>query len=137
MFIDEDGTGAEGSDHPGGVCVQAVLAACAAEAVRQAQVMSALDASIGSVLTVLRRGSDGQVRHPPSGLVTALQQADRLRQEMEGLAKVLILLTDLGRDAEIVDAGLVRACTPFRELQERLLGQAGGQETVVRRQATG
>jgi hypothetical protein len=137
MFIDEDHTASVECGGPDEIAVQQVLAACASEAIRQAHVMTGLDSSIGSALAILRQGREGQVRHPPAGLVSSLQQADRLRQEMEGLAKVLALLADIGGQTGTVDASRIRACTPFRDLQERLLSRGSCLEVSNRVQAFG
>lgn len=136
MFIDEDDTGSDGGGGPEEIAARDVLAACAVESARQADVMARLDASIGSALAILRRQPEGQ-RSPPSDLVIALQQADRLRQEMDGLAQVLALLSGLGSQGGTILASRVRACTPFRDLQDRLLSAAPPLGAAERRQRAG
>ena len=58
-------------------------------------------------------------------LVADLQLADQIRQEAEGLAKVLALLAGRGDDDGWFSAAQVRACTPVSALQRRLLAPVG------------
>lgn len=103
-----------------------LLAACAAEAGRQAATMSELDTALGTALQMLRAmiasGEEGRGRATlVSALIADLQMADRLRQESEGLARALEMLAGLSSLNDQVPAEDIRACTPFAALQERLL----------------
>lgn len=61
----------------------------------------------------------GRSRLP--ALIVDLQMADRMRQEAEGLARVLALLAQQEEGAGPVCAADIRACTPIAALQRRLL----------------
>lgn len=158
MFV-EDGAGPteEPFDTPEEVAPSVLLAACAAEAERQAADLRKLDAALGAALIAARRQSgagfgcqpsdagardrggaggaapSGRAVQGPSleepGLVPALvadlQLADQIRQEAEGLAKVLALLAGRREGDGWFSAAQVRACTPVSALQRRLLAPGG------------
>lgn len=139
MFILDDETEAdEAPDLPTEIEPAALLAACAAEAERQAEGLRQLDAALGAALALARQpAADGDLNTGPSGagaadgatharalisaLMSDLQKADRLRQEAEGLARALALLAGRPRSAGRVKADQVRSCTPVVALQNRLL----------------
>lgn len=126
MFIDEDRASPPiaADTGPPVIAAQDLLAACAVEAARQAAAMARLDATIGAVLLQSRASSEAPAG--TSGLVaafgSALQEADLIRQEITGLARVLELLSGLGMQAKGVDQAQLRTCAPTRDLQVRLLG---------------
>ncbi|WP_235933408.1 hypothetical protein [Paragemmobacter ruber] len=158
MFV-EDGAGPteEPFDAPQEIAPAVLLAACAAEAERQAADLRKLDAALGAALIAARRQSGaGGGKWPPDwtadepggeegakssgratdggapeaaalvpALVADLQLADQIRQEAEGLAKVLALLAGRGDSDGCLSAAQVRACTPVSALQRRLLAPVG------------
>lgn len=108
---------------PEDIGAQALLVACATEAARQARAMNQLDAVLGDALQTMS-GAPHPVTSSPSSLsalIGGLQSADRLRQEIEGLAGVLELLASLDTLAVVIRAEQVRARTPLAALQQRLL----------------
>lgn len=128
MFIDDDPLDAAETVTPTDeIGAGALLAACVAEAERQAAALHQLDAALGAALVMARRPPGNAVDGAAliSALAADLQQADRLRQESEGLARALALLARLPPPSGTVRADEVRRCTPFVALQQRLLSPPG------------
>lgn len=137
MFVEDDhGPPLQESDLPVKVDPTALLAACAAEAARLATGLRQLDAALGAALVLAQRpngpapppgtgaGADAsEARTLISALASDLQQADRLRQEADGLAQTLSLLVNRPKSAGPLTADQVRGCTPVLDLQRRLLSQ--------------
>lgn len=109
-----------------GIAAQDLLFACATEMRRQAAEMAALDAALGRLLE-LWNGSASQPGAQP-GLLPShlrdLQKADQLRQESEGLATILDLLAQAGGSLTTIRFEAIRAGTPLRDQQTRLLHSA-------------
>ena len=103
--------------------VHDLLAACAVEAARIALAAEKLDKSIGAMLSQLARNHDC-VRTEDAhtrALAQDLQEADRIRQELSGLARALDLAVAARSMSAPVSAEQVRACTPLATMQNRLL----------------
>ena len=92
---------------------EALLAACAAEVQRQAQACIALDHALGRLCAALP---------VPPLPIRDLQAIDRLRQELEGLARVMALLSTPALEEAAIPRAALLACTPLRDLRARLLG---------------
>lgn len=144
MFVDDGHDKAEDATcDPGEVAVPALLAACASEAERQAEGLRQLDAALGAALVAARRQTDprremrlhdGQFRDGGvlqgqelderalvSALTADLQTTDRLRQEAEGLARILALIAGKPDRAGFLSTAEIRACTPLSAMRRRLL----------------
>lgn len=124
IVIDENPRGAGGTcDGADVIRVRDLLAACAGEAGRLAAVAGRLDASMGAMLSHLARAPvrAGPEDPPVRTLAQELQDADRLRQELSGLARALDLAVTAQSMSELLSAAQVRACTPLGALQDRLL----------------
>ncbi|MEI6800833.1 MAG: hypothetical protein WCO04_16710 [Pseudomonadota bacterium] len=127
MLFDDDPGGVSTPDPmPPHVTADALLAACAHEAAGQAQALHRLDAALGRAVAMARNGmGDGAALI--AALTADLQNADRLRQEAEGLARALNLLATVQMRDHRLTVDQVRGCTPFVALQRRLLaGQGAG-----------
>lgn len=128
MFVEEADTIHVDDDAlPVEVEPAALLAACATEAERQANGLRQLDAALGAALALAQRpaADPAEGRALISALASDLQQADRLRQEAEGLARALALLANRPKGAGCLPADQVRGCTPILALQRRLLSRHG------------
>lgn len=133
MFVDDDhDTPPEDIALPVEIEAASLLAACAAEAERQSEGLRQLDAALGAALVLAQRpvGSPHgpnatESRALISALAADLQQADRLRQEAEGLARALALLANRPKGAGRLTADQIRRCTPILALQRRLLSHCG------------
>lgn len=101
-----------------------LLLACAAEAERQAAGMQQLDAALGAAVTMARHPANAAAL--VSVLMTDLQKADLMRQELEGLSRALALLVAAPTPNTVLAAGSIRACTPLLAMQQRLLRAGGG-----------
>lgn len=126
MFIDEDPAPHPAHDSSGAeVGVAPLLIACAAEATRQAAEVARMDEGFGLALEASRRDGAGMPA-PALGreLAASLQQIDRLRQETQGLARVLTLLARVTDRRGMLPVADVRACTPLVALQHRLLSRS-------------
>lgn len=132
MFIEDLGL----ADHPPcddeeEVTAAAVLRSCAEEATRQAGAIARMDEAFGLAL-MAGQSTELDVPGPGPGpgmtrtLAASLQQVDRLRQEAEGLARVLSLLAQLPPRRTTLLPAELRACTPLVALQHRLLAGARG-----------
>jgi hypothetical protein len=130
MFIDDD------HDEPfvAALCtpevdVHHLLAACAAEALRQAKAVARLDDALGATLTNAAFPSDLASSDPATSpgpraapqAISALQHADLVRQEMNGLARALDLVVEFTSLGVKIPVQRVRDCTPLRGLQQRLI----------------
>lgn len=134
IFIGDDATGPS-EDRPADaagrvaseIAVADLFAACSDELRRQALALGRLDAALGEALLAIRRQPPGADPGGPvsPALLSELQQADRLRQEAEGLARVLDLIVGGATLSGTVPSDRVRACSPLADLQDRLLARAG------------
>ena len=95
-----------------------LLSACASELRHQAIAMATLDTALGGILDLWRAGERRDL-HP--ALLRDLQRADHLRQETEGLARVLDMLVQAGPSTDPIRSAAIRACTPLLAQQDRLL----------------
>ena len=122
MFVVEEQTPRTAADPPPEeMTAAALLSACAREAMRQADGLRRLDAALGAALALARPPTGVEVGPLVTALTADLQQADRLRQEVEGLARTLALLSSVSTCEGVVSAAQIRGCTPVAELQNRLL----------------
>ncbi len=110
--------------------VQDLLAACAAEAGRIALAAEQLDISMGAMMAQFFGPSGGIAAQDAAvrGLAQELQAADRIRQELSGLARALDLVVGAPSMTALLPVTQVRSCTPLGQLQHRLLSHqsAGG-----------
>ena len=109
------------------ISTRLLLAACAREADRQARKIAHLDMAFGQALEARRCGDlqSTPLASLPRTLAVNLQQIDRLRQEMQGLANVLDLLAHVPSMDGDLRSDLIRTCTPLVALRDRLLGSSG------------
>ena len=121
IFADEPESPCPGNaDLPRHISARDLLAACAAELNRQAAALADLDAALGAVLLSAPCAAKG--RAPVRGQdMAALQQTDRIRQEMEGLARALALVLKAGSLSDALGGDEIAACTPVAALRDRLL----------------
>lgn len=98
-----------------------LLATCVKEMSRQAAAIADLDAALGDVLMALRH-APGANPALSGRDITALQGADRIRQEIEGIARALELILKAGSLNAGIEGRHVRSCTPVAALQDRLMG---------------
>ena len=114
-------------DMPSEVTTQDLLVACAAAMRRQADAMGKMDVALGKVLEHLRRPAlpTGAAASICGSLMRDLQRADRIRQEAEGLAKVLEVVACSGTVEGSIPTDALRGCTPLAELQARLFAGCG------------
>lgn len=91
-----------------------LLVACAKEAGRHAAGLAGLDASLGAALA--NGAKDAKAFDPE-----LLQRIDLLRQEAEGLAKLLGLLAELDTQSDMVDGPRIADCVPTAQQRHRLL----------------
>lgn len=92
-----------------------LLSACAGEAERHAAGLSGLDAALGAILSEGRMRSDDL---DPA----LLQQVDLLRQEANGLARLLRLIVESGVEDREIDPSVLRDCLPTANQRHRVLG---------------
>ena len=114
----------ETADIPQDIAARDLLLAVSRELARQAARMADLDAAIGAVALLLRDGPvNGRHGGVQGHLAARLQQADLLRQEMEGLVAIveLAIAQDPG---SMVPTERLRSCTPLRDLCNRLVTPA-------------
>jgi hypothetical protein len=90
--------------------VHDLLNACAAEANRQAAAVQDLDGFVGDVLMRGAAAADPK----------ALQKLDLLRQEAEGLARVLQLVAAQAERGTLVDGHDLTACLPLAAQRARI-----------------
>ena len=112
MIVDDDGAAAPGPDatRPR-LTAQELLSACVLEAERQAEALTRLDAAVGLAL------SGGTARADPR----MLQQIDLLRQESQGLARVLRLVEQARSPEDVLDAAALSGCLPVADQRRRLM----------------
>lgn len=105
------------------VATQDLLLACSSELRRQAAALVALDAALGGLLDLWCNpdGPSGARRQLNTSLLRDLQKTDHLRQEIEGLARVLDLLVQRGASSTTISSEAIRACTALQDQQERLV----------------
>lgn len=128
MFIDEDPSSPPAVAVPAALPARDLLAACAAEAERQAGIAARIDAALGAALAAVRQAAGGSSAAPSPAAAAALaagaadlQRADLMRQELAGLASALALLArhdSLETEIPILD---ILDCTPLGALRQRLL----------------
>lgn len=112
---------------PSYIIARDLLATCASEIRRQAAAMQSLDTALGAVLDMYRHAPSRKMdekKHMTATLIADLQRADRLRQEVEGVARALDLLVAAESLATVIASDSVRDCTPLMDLQDRLLPQS-------------
>ena len=109
------------------IAASALLDSCAAEARRLATAMTGLDTDIAAALAApgdARPQQTGAAAPPPAGagaaLPAALQRIDLLRQEVDGLARVIELLRAHGRCDGRVPFPSLAAATPLAAQRLRL-----------------
>lgn len=127
IFVANDTETAAPAETPSEIVARDLLAACASEMRRQAGAMASLDTALGGVLEIFRGSSDpaGAKAQMTPALLAELQCADQLRQEMDGVARVLELLAGLESLILAVRSETVCACTPLTDLRGRLLFGSG------------
>lgn len=127
IFVANDTETAAPAETPSEIVARDLLAACASEMRRQAGAMASLDTALGGVLEILRGSSDpaGAKAQMTPALLAELQCADQLRQEMDGVARVLELLAGVESLILAIGSETVCACTPLTDLRRRLLSGAG------------
>jgi len=124
MFVDGDTT-----EEPEIFCAMSqtnarqLLLACVAEAQRQAAGMAQLDAALGAAVAMARHPANATAL--VSALMTDLQKADLMRQELEGLSRALSLLVAVPTLNTVVSARGIQGCTPLLAMQQRLLRSDG------------
>jgi hypothetical protein len=120
MILDDpDDAGSPERDLPDSIAAGALLAACAIEAARQAQAFGTLDRSLGQAVGLLRAAMAGNPEVDPAGLsalIRDLQMADGLRQDSEGLARAIALVSGSSALTDRVSAEDLRACTVVHAL---------------------
>ena len=124
MFVDDQT--ADEPDVPYAPCqidARQLLRACAAEAERQAAGMTQLDAALGTAVAMARQQT--QAAALVSALMTDLQKADLMRQELEGLSRALALVIAVPTLTTMVPAQSIEGCTPLLAMQQRLLRSGG------------
>lgn len=123
IFVGDDAEWLRPAAVPSEIMARDLLANCASELRRQAGAMRSLDAALGAVLNLCRAALDPAEADAQmiAGLRMDLQMADQLRQEGEGVAKALDLLAGVESLAAAIRSDAVCACTPLRDLQDRLM----------------
>jgi hypothetical protein len=119
-MFEDDGTSdpiPTGAVVPSEKPVHDLLAACAAEATRQAAAMRDLDGFVGDLLMRGAAAADPQ----------ALQRLDLLRQEADGLARVLQLVASQAERNTMVDGTAVTACLPLAAQRARISAAGNNQ----------
>lgn len=127
IVIDDSPREATGArDGADAIRVSDLLASCAAEAGRLAAAVDRLDASMGAMLSDLARPPDAaEAGDAPVRILTRdLQETDRIRQELAGLARALELAATARSMSALLPAAQVRACTPLGALRNRLLSHS-------------
>jgi hypothetical protein len=120
MFVDDHPSGEpEAQDAPSETDARQLLLACAAEAERQAAGMQQLDAALGAAVAMAR--DPAMASTLVSALMTDLQKADLMRQELDGLSRALALLVAVPTLNTVVPANGIFGCTPLLAMQQRLL----------------
>lgn len=87
-----------------------ILAACVVEADRHAKALARMDTTVGAAL------ENGQVAIDHK----TLQALDLLRQEADGLARVLHLVTSMPSTGSVIDAASIMRCAPLAAQRARL-----------------
>lgn len=127
IFIGNDAGGSHPATAKAEIMARDLLAGCAREIRQYAGAMQGLDTALGAVLDRLRSGPGPTTDRPAMmspDLMADLQRADRLRQELEGVAKALELLVTVNSMETGIPSQAVRVCTPLLELQDRLLSRS-------------
>ncbi len=122
IIIETDQPEKFAEDLPPDITVAALLRSCAKEADRQARLVADLDRTLGSALLGLGTAPDQtSITRLRAALIGDLQLADRLRQESEGLARALRLLTAAKTLSDRLEVAEVLAIVPNGALRHRLL----------------
>jgi hypothetical protein len=112
LIVDDEGTPSPGSETTRPyLTARELLSACVREAERQAEALTRLDAAVGLALIGDATQADPRV----------LQKIDLLRQESQGLARVLGLVDTARSPETVLDAGAVAACLPVADQRRRLM----------------
>lgn len=88
-----------------------LVSACAAEARRHADALHHLDTAVGTALS----GGGGALDH------RALQTLDLLRQEADGIARLLALASDMPSPDAIIASDAIARCVPLAAQRARLV----------------
>jgi hypothetical protein len=112
-LIFEDHSGGEKLGRAGRGCRNGseVVAACVTEAHRHASALAKLDEAVGQSL------SQGSGTFEPM----LLQELDLLRQEAEGLARLLSLATSLPSAKTLIEYDAIEKCVPLAAQRVRLM----------------
>jgi hypothetical protein len=87
-----------------------ILAACVVEADRHAKALARMDTKVGAALETGQVAIDHKT----------LQALDLLRQEADGLARMLHLVTSMPSAASVIDAASITRCVPLAAQRARL-----------------
>ncbi len=87
-----------------------ILAACVREADRHARALARMDKTVGAAL----ESGQGAIDHK------TLQELDLLRQEADGLARMLHLVTSMPSAGSLIDAASIARCVPLAAQRARL-----------------
>ena len=87
-----------------------ILAACVIEAERQAKALARMDTAVGAALGTGQATIDHKT----------LQALDLLRQEADGLARMLRLATSMPSADSVIDASSISRCVPIAAQRVRL-----------------
>jgi len=109
---------------PPGDGVEWLLAAGANEATRIATALGRLDQKIGTLMLAAREPGVGI---PSAGLGRALQDIDLIRQEAEGLSRLLLLLARSGANGTPVNDAVIATALSLADQRERLAANTDAQ----------
>lgn len=123
IVIEPEDAGSVGIDLPDQIAGDDLLRACVGEAQRQASLLVMLDDTLGNVVDLVRRAQRGDTitEDDLPGLRVALQLADQVRQESEGLHRALHLLTQHALVPSAVAASAIAQCTSLHAQRTRFL----------------
>jgi hypothetical protein len=111
LIIDDHSAGRP-EEHPTGPRRTAaeILAACVLEADRHAKALARMDTTVGAALEAGQAAIDHKT----------LQALDLLRQEADGLARMLHLATSMPSTDAVIDAASIARCVPLAAQRARL-----------------
>lgn len=125
ILLDDDEQTPPLGDLPAGLPIRSLLAACAFEAAHLASALSDLDATLAAAIAASfpppRAEGHGAA---PNAMLRGLQNADRARQEAEGLAALLNRLAATGDLDGTLPADAVTACLPLLTQRRRIIARA-------------
>ncbi len=104
---------------PTQVIARRLLFACIKESERQALSMKDLDRTLGSTIAIAHQPE--KVADFFRNLSSDLQKADIIRQELEGLSRVLDLLWNVETLDDRISNDRIYCCTPLVDMRRRLL----------------